>query len=75
MASVRVNNIDHHLRFQAITCRYDIIVEEVISGLENMILLPEETSQLKEYRLPRYKGGLILFLRQYDFDVEDDMVS
>jgi hypothetical protein len=63
------------LLFQAITCRYDSIVEEVILGLENMILLPEETSEPKEYHLPREKGGLILFLRQYDLGVKEDMVS
>ncbi|KAM0885731.1 hypothetical protein ACQ4PT_030141 [Festuca glaucescens] len=59
----------------AIICRYDSIVEEVILGLENMILLPEETSEPKEYRLPRDKRGLVLFLRQYDFVVDEDMVN
>ncbi|XBI81544.1 hypothetical protein VPH35_090420 [Triticum aestivum] len=59
-----------------ITRQYDNIVEEVIWVLENIMhtLLPEETSEPKEYR--RFNGkGLILFLRQYGFLVKNDWVT
>ncbi|XP_044444937.1 uncharacterized protein [Triticum aestivum] len=59
-----------------ITCQYDNIVEELIWGLDNIMhtLLPEEASEPKEYRPPRGKG-LILFLHQYGFVVQENSVT
>ncbi|KAM3256598.1 hypothetical protein ACQJBY_049185 [Aegilops geniculata] len=60
----------------AITCQHDDIVEQMIWGLENIMhnLLPEQTSEPREYRCLNSKG-LILFLRQYGFLVKEELIT